>query len=33
MRECVLRPLGGQLGDQPRKTARLGVLSLATGAT
>jgi hypothetical protein len=33
MRECVFRPLGGQLGDQPRKTAGLGVLSLATGAT
>ena len=33
MRECVLRPLGGQLVDQPRETAGLGVLSLATGAT
>ena len=33
MRECVVRPLGGQLVDQPRKTAGLGVVSLATGAT
>ena len=33
VRECVLRPLGGQLVDQPRKTAGLGVLSLAIGAT
>jgi len=33
VRERVVRPLGGQLVDQPLKTAELGVLSLATGAT
>jgi hypothetical protein len=33
MRECVVRPLGGQLVDQPREAARVAVRRLATGAT